>query len=517
MFESYLDYLSFQVRMRPRQLFGSDGLQSLTYAEAWQRAGHVAAALQREGLGAGDRVAILCKNSLDNLLVFFGCARAGMVPVGINYRLTADEVGFIAEDAEVKLLFVDGEFAPLIGPFLAKKPQVSVLGDLDGAPSLSGWLEGVGEPVDVAIRADDVLFQMYTSGTTGLPKGTLLTHHNVICNSVQAPLTTGRAPRAGDRSLLIAPTFHALGLVGALMAIYYGSSLIIHRDFDPVAMVDTLRDDNINYLSVVPVMLQFALACVPDIDSYSFPNLNWMNYGASPISVDLLTRCLEVFDCEFYQGYGQTEATTALTFLTHDDHMRALESKPELLRSCGRPVFATELRIVDDQGKTLPTGEIGEILARGPQVMKGYWKREEATAKTVVDGWLHTGDAGYLDDEGYLYIKDRVKDLVISGGENIYPAEVENTLMSHPAIADAAVIGVPDETWGEVPLAVLVAGDQGRISLEELTIHCRKTLAGFKVPKHLEYVDMLPRNPSGKILKKELRASIVPKYTAENA
>ena len=242
-----------------------------------------------------------------------------------------------------------------------------------------------------------------------------------------------------------------------------------------------------------------------------------MNYGASPISVDLLTRCLEVFDCEFYQGYGQTEATTALTFLTHDDHMRALESKPELLRSCGRPVFATELRIVDDQGKTLPTGEIGEILARGPQVMKGYWKREEATAKTVVDGWLHTGDAGYLDDEGYLYIKDRVKDLVISGGENIYPAEVENTLMSHPAIADAAVIGVPDETWGEVPLAVLVAGDQGRISLEELTIHCRKTLAGFKVPKHLEYVDMLPRNPSGKILKKELRASILPKYTAENA
>lgn len=517
MFDSFVDYLAFQVKMRPEAPFGSDADQKLTYAQAWHKLGRVAASLQARGINKDDRVAILAKNSLDNLLIFLGCARAGVVPVGINYRLTADEVGFIAENADARLLFVDAEFSPLIGSYLAGIEQIAIVGDVDGAPSLNDWLVETAEPAPVHIQGDDVLFQMYTSGTTGLPKGTLLTHRNLICNSIQAPITTGRAPRAGDRALIIAPTFHALGLVGALMAIYYGCDLVLHRDYDPVGMIDTMANDNITYVSVVPVMLQFSLACVPDIEKYDFSNLRWINYGASPISVDLLKRCLDVFDCEFYQGYGQTESTTALTFLTNEDHMRALQGKPELLRSCGRAVFGTELRIVDDKGNTLATGEVGEILGRGPQVMKGYWKCEEATAKTLVDGWLHTGDAGYLDDDGYLFIKDRVKDLIISGGENIYPAEIENVLMSHPKIADVAVIGVPDAKWGEVPLAVLVAGDQGEITVDELISHCRETLAGFKTPKLLEYVTALPRNPSGKILKKELRASIVPKYQGETA
>lgn len=517
MFDSFIDYVAFQTKMRPEAVFGSDADGSLSYAEAWHRLGRVAARLQANGLGKGDRVAILSKNSLDNLLVFLGCARAGVVPVGINYRLTADEVGFIAEDAEVKLLFIDGEFAPLVGSFLAGIEQVSIVGELSTATALENWLGDATQPEPIVISGDDVLFQMYTSGTTGLPKGTLLTHRNLISNSIQAPLTTGIAPRAGERVLIVAPTFHALGLVGALIGLFYGNTLVLHRDYDPVGMIDTLANDNITSVSLVPVMLQFSLACVPDIEKYEFPQLNYITYGASPISVDLLTRCIEVFGCKFNQGYGQTESTTALTFLTNDDHVRALNGKPELLRSCGRAVFGTELRIVDDKGNTLPTGEVGEILGRGPQVMKGYWKRDDATAKTVVDGWLHTGDAGYLDEDGYLFIKDRVKDLIISGGENIYPAEIENTLMAHPKIADAAVIGVPDETWGEVPLAVLVAGDQGEISVEELAAHCSGSLAGFKVPKHIEYVAALPRNPSGKILKKELRASIVPKYQSDAA
>ncbi|WP_414728755.1 long-chain-fatty-acid--CoA ligase [Zhongshania aliphaticivorans] len=515
MFDSFMDYLAFQVKMRPDASFGSDANEQLTYAQAWQQIGRVAARLQTGGVAKGERVAILSKNSLKNFLVFLGCARAGVVPVGINYRLTADEVGFIAENAEARVLFIDGEFAPLVGTYLAGVEQVSIVGELDGATPLDSWIGNAGEPAPVMIHGDDVLFQMYTSGTTGLPKGTLLTHRNLICNSIQAPLTTGRAPRAGDRALIIAPTFHALGLVGALMAIYYGCDLVLHRDYDPVGMIETMANENITYVSVVPVMLQFSLACVPDIEKYDFSNLRWINYGASPISVDLLKRCLAVFDCEFYQGYGQTESTTALTFLTNEDHMRALQGKPELLRSCGRAVFGTELRVVDDKGNTLPIGEVGEILGRGPQVMKGYWKSEEATAKTLVDGWLHTGDAGYLDEDGYLFLKDRVKDLIISGGENIYPAEIENVLMSHPKIADVAVIGVPDEKWGEVALAVIVAGDQGEISIEELTSHCRESLAGFKTPKYLEYVAALPRNPSGKILKKELRANIVPKYQGE--
>ena len=517
MFENFVDYIGFQATTRPAAPFGSDTDQSLNYGQAWQKLGRVAARLQASGIGKGERVAILSKNSLDNLLVFLGCARAGVVPVAINYRLTADEVGFIAEDAEVRLIFIDGEFAPLLGPYLAGVEQVSIVGALGGANTLDHWLGDVSEPAPVVINGDDVLFQMYTSGTTGLPKGTLLTHRNLISNSIQAPLTTGRAPGVGDRGLIIAPTFHALGLMGALVALFYGSELILHRDYDPVGMIETMANDNITFVSVVPVMLQFSLACVPDIENYQFPNLKWINYGASPISVDLLKRCLKIFDCKFNQGYGQTESTSVLTFLTNEDHMRALKDKPELLHSCGRAVFGTELRIVDEQGNTLPTGEVGEILGRGPQVMKGYWKRDDATAKTVVDGWLHTGDAGYLDADGYLFIKDRVKDLIISGGENIYPAEIENVLMAHPKIADAAVIGVPNETWGEVPLAVLVVGEHGEITIEELVAHCRESLASFKIPKHLEYVTALPRNPTGKILKKELRASIVPKFTSETS
>jgi len=512
MFENFMDYVAFQATARPEAPFASDVDQSLNYGQAWQRLGRVAARLQANGIGKGDRVVILSKNSVDNLLVFLGCARVGVVPVAINYRLTRDEVGFIAEDADARLLFVDGEFMPLLGTYLAGIEQVSIVGGLDSATPLDRWLGDAGEPTPVTLKGDDVVFQMYTSGTTGLPKGTLLTHRNLISNSIQAPLATGLTPRVGDRGLIIAPTFHALGLMGALVSIFYGSELILHRDYDPVGMIETMANDNISFVSVVPVMLQFSLACIPDIEKYKFPNLEWINYGASPISVDLLKTCLQVFGCKFNQGYGQTESTSVLTFLNNEDHLRALQDKPELLRSCGRAVFGTELRIVDEQGNTLPTGEVGEILGRGPQVMKGYWKRDDATAKTVVDGWLHTGDAGYLDADGYLFIKDRVKDLIISGGENIYPAEIENVLMSHPKIADAAVIGVPDETWGEVPLAVLVQGDQGEISIEDLISHCRSSLASFKIPKHLEYVAALPRNPSGKILKKNLRESIVPKF-----
>jgi acyl-CoA synthetase (AMP-forming)/AMP-acid ligase II len=289
------------------------------------------------------------------------------------------------------------------------------------------------------------------------------------------------------------------------MGVIYGGTMIIHRDYDPVGMIDTLEKEQINTTAVIPVMLQFSIICVPDIAERDFSNLHTINYGASPIAEDLLRQCMDIFKCDFIQGYGQTEATLALTFLTADDHRAALNDKPQLLRSCGRAVFGTEIRIVDEDGNTLPTGEIGEIVASGPQLMKGYWKRDDATAKTIVDGWLHTGDAGRMDAEGYVYIQDRVKDMIISGGENIYPAELENVLMSHPAIQDAAVIGVSDEQWGEVPLAVLVSTGQQELTAEDLVAFCRDKLAGYKIPRQLAYVEALPRNPTGKILKKDLR------------
>ncbi|NKI19237.1 long-chain-fatty-acid--CoA ligase [Spongiibacter sp. KMU-166] len=503
MFDTLLDVLAFQAEMRPTMLFAKDDQQSLTHREAWLRIGQIAARLQASGVQREDRVGILCKNSVDNLLLFLGCGAAGVVPVAINYRLSAAEVAVISNDAEVVGFFHDSEFQTLLPDLNGGGAFVAAIYDDDEPLLLNKWLGGIAPICPVSVHGDDVFVQMYTSGTTGVPKGALISHRGVVTNAFQSILTHGQSIRAGDRGLMIAPSFHAVGLVGSLWTVMFGGGLVIHRDFNPVAMLEAIGRERITLMSAVPVMLQFALA-VPNVRDYDFSSLEFISYGASPMSPDLLKQCLEVFDCKFAHGYGQTEATTALTFLPPEGHQRALADKPELLKSCGRAVYGSEIKIIDEQGNSLPVGEIGEILARGPQIMKGYWKRDEATASTIVDGWLHTGDAGCLDDEGYLFIKDRVKDMIISGGENIYPAEIEALLLGHPAIADVAVIGVPDEKWGEVPLAVLVAKGE-ELDITALTDFCRGSLASFKLPKKLVYVEALPRNPSGKVLKKDLR------------
>lgn len=513
LFHSLTDHLDFHAANRGDVMMARDGEQALNFSEARDHVNRIAGAIQASGLKPGDRAGILAKNSVNNICVFLACARLGVVAVGLNYRLTQPEVEFIASDAELEMLFFDSEFDGLRGDYLRGKRGVC-FDKSDAAPLFSEWMAGAQPVTESCAGGEDVLFQMYTSGTTGLPKGVLITHRNVLLMTYQAPMTTGKGARVGEVGLVVAPVFHAVGLVGSLMGVVYGGSMIIHRDYDPVGMIDTLVDEKINTTAVIPVMLQFSIACVPDIAERDFSHLHTINYGASPIGEDLLQQCMDIFKCDFIQGYGQTEATLALTFLTAQDHRAALAGKPELLRSCGRAVFGTEIRIVNSDGKPLPNGEIGEIVARGPQLMKGYWKRDEATASTIVDGWLHTGDAGRMDDAGYVYIQDRVKDMIISGGENIYPAELENVLMSHPQISDAAVVGVPDKKWGEVPIAVLVSGGNPELSADDLVEYCRDKLAGYKIPRAVEYVDALPRNPTGKILKKNLREQFHDKYAA---
>jgi acyl-CoA synthetase (AMP-forming)/AMP-acid ligase II len=245
---------------------------------------------------------------------------------------------------------------------------------------------------------------------------------------------------------------------------------------------------------------------VPDLAESSYDDLEVIIYGASPIAEDTLRRAMEIFRCDFYQGFGQTESSGSVTFLTADEHRRALAGRPELLQSAGRALLATRLRIVDAGGREVPRGVTGEIVARGPQLMRGYWNLPEATAETLVDGWLHTGDAGTMDEDGYVYVKDRLKDMVVSGGENIYPREVEDVLFEHPAIADAAVIGVPDEKYGEAVMAVLVLRRGKTLEADELIAYCRTKLAGYKIPRRIEFAEELPRNPGGKVLKKDLRA-----------
>lgn len=511
LFNNLNDHTKFHAGIRGDMMMASDSKKTLNYAQAWDYTGVIAAHIQSNGIKKGDRVAILAKNSVDNLCVFLACARIGAVVVGLNYRLVPAEVEFIASNADVKMLFFDKEFDSLRGEYLRATTCICMDSD-EAAPQLENWLQSPATLTEVEINGDDILFQMYTSGTTGLPKGVLVNHYNVLANAYQAPMTTGKGSRVGERSLVIAPTFHAVGLVGSLLGVIYGGSMIIHSDYDPVGMIETIAKEHISVVAVIPVMLQFSLAMVPNIKDYDFSELHTINYGASPISESLLKECMDAFGCDFVQGYGQTESTMALTFLTAEDHNKALAGRPELLRSCGRAVFGTDIKIVGDEGQELPLGEIGEIVAKGPQIMQGYWKNPEATAKTVVDGWLHTGDAGRMDEEGYIFIQDRLKDMIISGGENIYPAEIENLLMSHEYIQDVAVIGVPDQKWGEIPLAVMVNGGHPELSAEELTEFCRGKLAGYKIPRKVEYIEALPRNPTGKVLKKDIRVMMEEKY-----
>lgn len=505
MFECIHEYFEFYADRNPNLPFASDCNRSLNYGEARDEAKRIASRLSSMGIQKGDRVALLAKNSVNQFLTYLGISISGAVPLGLNYRLAPSEWIFILNDSETKCLFCDAEFIEPVQT-VSKLPLIS-FGESQGkATAYNDWLaEKTLDLPRVKISGDDVLFHMYTSGTTGHPKGVLITHNNVITNVFQSVITIGKRPQLGDRTLLVAPLYHCAGLVGTFAGLLFGTSLIIHSDFDPLAFIETIVREKIKSMNLIPVMLQFIMTQIPDIEKYDFSHLETISYGASPISIDLLTRAMDTFSCDFNQGYGQTEATVCLTALTPRDHRLALEEKPERLRSCGRAVIGTEIRIVDDNGNNLPPGKTGEVIARGPQIMKGYWNNPKATKKSIKNGWLYTGDAGYLDEEGYLFLQDRIHDMIISGGENIYPVEIENVLMSHPQIQEAAVIGVPDKKWGEVPLAVLVSNNPETLDLETISHYCRQKLAGFKNPKHIEFVKVLPRNPSGKVLKKELR------------
>jgi long-chain acyl-CoA synthetase len=296
------------------------------------------------------------------------------------------------------------------------------------------------------------------------------------------------------------PLYHIGGAGYAMVVLYSGASLVVTRDFIPAQVLELIEKRRVTHSFFVPAMLNFMLQ-QPGCDRTDFSSLRAILYGASPIPEDLLQRSLEVFGCSFIQAYGLTETTGAVALLSGEDH----ERQGERLRSCGRPVGGNELRVVDGDGRALAVGEVGEITVRGPSVMKGYWNRPEATSESIREGWFHTGDAGYFDTDGYLYIHDRVKDMIVSGGENIYPAEVESVLFSHPAVADVAVIGVPDERFGEAVKAIVVLEPDVEATAEEIMSFCKGKIAGYKRPRSVEFTDALPRNPTGKVLKRELR------------
>ena len=506
------DFLDYHARERADVEFAIQGDRRLTYGDAEQAVNRLANALVGAGVQVDDRVAILSKNSIEYVLLYFACSKAGAVLVPLNYRLAPPEWSYIVNDARAKAIFVADEFVQGVesirGDLATVSRFVSIGGQHDGWDDFARLEEGQpSTPPDRRITSDRDVYQMYTSGTTGRPKGAVLTHAAVTANTQQVAFAMATTLRAdpGERWLIVAPVYHAAAAITVFSGIYWAACLYIMPDFIPHEVVRVLDEERVSMTTLVPAMIQACLVMVPDVAQRTYENLRLISYGGSPIAEQTLRRAVEVFKCDFAQGYGMTETTAVLTYLLPSDHQRALREKPELLLSAGRPLIGTDIRIADAEDNPVPTGQIGEIIARGPQLMRGYWNQPDASNEALRGGWMHTGDAGVMDEEGFIYIQDRVKDMIVSGGENIYPREVEEVLFKHQAVADAAVIGVPDERWGETVKAIVVLREGQTATPEEIVDFCRSQLGGYKVPRSVEFAQDLPRNPSGKVLKRELR------------
>ncbi|UYN93689.1 MAG: fatty acid--CoA ligase [Enhydrobacter sp.] len=475
-----------------------------SYAALDRAASRVAQALIAAGVKPQARVAHLDKSNDLFFELLFGVAKAGAVMVSVNWRLAAPEVQHIVNDAEAEVLFVGEEYFPLIEKIRRELKTVRKIVTLEGRhaawESFAAWRDGQ-QPIDPRLpaRPGDTAVQFYTSGTTGLPKGAELTNGNFAWMLPLWVKSWSLAP--GVPNLVCLPMFHIGGAGWGIAGLFAGATNHVMREFVPAQILETVERERLQVMLLVPAMILF-LVQTPQIRETDLSSLKLIVYGAAPIPAELLKQAMSIFKCGFQQVYGLTETTGAITLLPPEDHDPADARK---LLSCGFPQEGVELRIVGDGGKDMPTGEVGEIVVRSPQIMAGYWRLPEASRRAIQGDWFFTGDAGYLDDKGYLYIYDRVKDMIVSGGENIYPAEVESALFGHPAVADVAVIGVPDERWGEAVKAVVVRKPGAQVTEGALIGWARERIAGYKLPKSVDFIDALPRNPTGKILKRELR------------
>jgi acyl-CoA synthetase (AMP-forming)/AMP-acid ligase II len=501
----FLEYYARNIPASPCLTLGD---QTVSYDEVEKRTNRLANGLLSLGVTRGQRVAILGENSLEHLLLFMACSKTGSVAVSLNYRLAPAELAFILADADTRvLLMLDDSLLDTLEALrnqLPKTLQIVSRHTGQGIEWGSFLAQQPDTPPAVTVAPGDALLQLYTSGTTGNPKGVVSTHENVLALCTMNTALMPDRPNAGMANLICAPLFHIGGVGSILISIYGGLGTILHKAFDPATVVGDIERYPVNSIFMVPAMIM-AVLNLPGIEARDFSNLKQIYYGASPISESVLRRALAVFNADFVQMYGMTETTGTVVNLSATDHALALAGRPELLASCGRPSVGVELKIMDPAGNEVACGEVGEIWVKSDSNLESYYNLPEETAKSVTGGWVHTGDAGYVDAEGYLYLKDRIKDMVVSGGENIYPVEVENAIAHHPAVVDVAVIGVPNEKYGESLLAFVVLGDGASLSVADMVEFCRDKIAGYKIPRQLEIIAEMPRNPSGKILKKELR------------
>ncbi len=494
----------------PAQIALICGDKSPTYGALHDLVLRCVAALRSIGVGPGDRVGYLGLNSIDYVVLMQAALRIGAVTVNINWRLVAREVAYIAADAELALLVTEAERLPQITPGSVGR-LVLVDDEHDGLPPFETWVQGFAP--DAAAHpcgCDDGAVQLYTSGTTGHPKGAILTHGSISAAMGQSKLIaeSWSGWSGDDVSLIAMPQFHIGGTGWTVNTLNAGATGVLLGKPEIEDIIDAVERYGVTKMFAVPAVLGMILNH-PRSAGADLSSLRNLLYGASPIPLDILKRCMALFpNAKFVQMYGATETSGTIVYLPPEDH--DLAGTPRMA-GCGKPFPEVELRIADAGGDALPTGTVGEVLVRSPLVMSGYHKLPEATASAFVEGgWYRTGDAGYLDADGYLYLYDRVKDMIVSGGENIYPVEVENALHEHPHVRDCAVIGVPDERWGEAVKAVIVREPGSDVGAAELIAFARERIAGYKAPKSVDFTDALPRNPSGKILKKELRRPFWP-------
>jgi len=477
--------------------------ETITYAQLDQHASAVANGLIAAALPKQSRIALLDFNHVCCAEVLFGAQKAGHVLTPINARLATAEIAWIVNDSQAPMLFVGRDHYAQIEEIEMQLTQVRQIIAIHGGharwPSYSEWRDNQSQhDPELTISLDDDIVQLYTSGTTGHPKGVRHTHRTWGAAAHAASISNPSTFASDCVFLNCLPLFHVAGINPLCFVLSGGGRVVLTRRTDPIEIMALLEEYSITNVVLVPALI-LAILNLPQAKPVR--SLRSLGYGASPIAEDVLRRAREMFTCPFEHLYGMTENWGVATVLPAKMHDAALGK----LKSCGKPQAGCEIKVVGEDGQDRPVGEVGEIVMRSPWIMRGYWHNPEATEKTIRDGWLWTGDAGYLDADGFLYIHDRVNDMIKPGSENVYPAEVENALFGHPAIADVAVIGVPDDRWGEAVKAVIVLKPGTVLDVPDLDRHVRSRIAGFKVPRSFEVVAALPRNASGKVLRRQLR------------
>ena len=486
-----------------------------TFGQLNERINRLANGLIKLGIQKGDRVSFLQVNCNQCVETYFAVAKTGAIYLPLNFRAKEKELTYMLNTAEAATLIAGERYIPMIQSI---QPELKTLKNLISIEKKHDDMlyyedivnESPADEVVTEIGDNDTTILMYTAGTTGFPKGVMLSHTSFstyVLENVTPP-----DPDIEERNILTVPLYHVAGIQAMMAAIYGARTLVMERQFEPKEWMTLVEREKANRAMMVPTMLK-QLLDHPDFKKHDLSSLKVITYGAAPMPIPVIRKALEEFPgVSFINAFGQTETASTITALGPEDHVltgtpEEMEKKLKRLSSIGKPMADVQMKVIDQEtGKTLGPNEVGEILAKGPRVMSGYWKDEEKTAKTIdKDGWVHTGDVGYVDDDGYYFLAGRSSDMIIRAGENISPEELENVIREHPKVEDVAVIGVPDETWGEEPRAVVIPKKGEKPTEEEIMEYCRQNLASFKRPRSVLFVNDLPRNPMGKLVKREIR------------